>query len=80
MSDQDKEDLKQLKFLKDPNLHELPNGVWCGTEDLWLGPAPTEYKYKIILIDSCEYISSWVGGADGGPFLTHKGNCKNHKK
>jgi hypothetical protein len=34
--------------------------------------------YKIIIIDSCEYIiGSDNGGYNGGFFLTHKGNCKN---
>lgn len=30
--------------------------------------------YKIIIIDSCEYIIGRV--YNGGYFLTHKGNCK----
>lgn len=34
-------------------------------------------EYSIIEIDSCEYIKGWVGEPDGGPYLTHKGNCKN---
>jgi hypothetical protein len=32
--------------------------------------------YKIIVIDSCEYIYAWFGGGYGGGSLTHKGNCK----
>ena len=34
-------------------------------------------EYKIIVIDSCEYITGWCGINRGGPFMTHKGNCKN---
>jgi hypothetical protein len=34
-------------------------------------------EYTIIIIDSCEYIGGWGGAGDGGPFLTHKGDCKN---
>ena len=40
-------------------------------------------KYKIIVIDGCEYIYGWDNGAyNGGYFLAHKGNCKNslHQK
>lgn len=33
--------------------------------------------YSILMIDSCEYVKGWGGYADGGPFITHKGNCKN---
>lgn len=33
--------------------------------------------WKIITIDSCEYIFGYTNGTDGGPVLTHKGNCKN---
>jgi len=35
--------------------------------------------YKIIIIDNCEYISSLLPYNDYA-VLTHKGNCKNHKK
>lgn len=34
-------------------------------------------EYRVVTIDSCEYIFGWRGGGYGGPFLTHKGNCKN---
>jgi hypothetical protein len=36
-------------------------------------------EYAIVVIDSCEYIVGWGGGGNGGAFMTHKGNCKNHK-
>jgi hypothetical protein len=32
--------------------------------------------YKIIVLDSCEYIYAWFGEGNGGGSLTHKGNCK----
>lgn len=32
---------------------------------------------RIIVIDSCEYIAYSVYGYES---ITHKGNCKNHKK
>lgn len=35
--------------------------------------------YSIIIIDGCEYIFGRDhGGYNGGYFLAHKGNCKNH--
>jgi hypothetical protein len=35
-------------------------------------------EYKIVLIDSCEYIFGHDNGTyNGGYFLSHKGNCKN---
>ena len=49
-------------------------------------PEPTyvtdNIRYKIIIIDSCEYILGDDMNPYGGHFLTHKGNCKNpiHKK
>ena len=33
--------------------------------------------YEIIKIDGCEYVKGWAGVGNGGPYLTHKGNCKN---
>lgn len=33
--------------------------------------------YSIIKIGNCEYIKGWAGSMDGGPFLTHKGDCSN---
>lgn len=43
----------------------------------------TKYKFdnlnriEIVIIDSCEYLYGPWGNAT---VLTHKGNCKNHKK
>ena len=34
------------------------------------------YGYKVIVLDSCEYIYAWFGMGNGGGSLTHKGNCK----
>jgi hypothetical protein len=34
-------------------------------------------QYTLIRIGSCEYIKGWIGGSDGGPFFTHKGDCSN---
>jgi hypothetical protein len=41
--------------------------------------AETEFLYKpdIVIIDGCEYIKYRTGNYDA---ITHKGNCKNHKK
>jgi hypothetical protein len=37
-------------------------------------------NYQIVIIDSCEYIFGTDCSAyNGGYFLSHKGNCKNHK-
>jgi hypothetical protein len=33
--------------------------------------------YQIIKIGDCEYIKGWAGVGNGGPFLTHKGDCSN---
>ena len=44
-----------------------------------LGGINSPLNYKIIIIDSCEYISSLSPYSDHA-VLTHKGNCKNHKK
>lgn len=38
--------------------------------------ALSEDGYKIVVIDSCEYIYAWFGAGNGGGSLTHKGNCK----
>lgn len=32
--------------------------------------------FKIIVVDSCEYILGYTHSYNGGPVLTHKGNCK----
>lgn len=32
--------------------------------------------YEVMVIDSCEYIVGWGGNGDGGPIMTHKGNCR----
>ena len=49
---------------------------------------PLEGSYKIMVIDGCEYIQYQTTLYCGhqythhkylGNFLTHKGNCKNHK-
>jgi len=37
-----------------------------------------EYKYKVVIIDECEYIMfSDPHSGYGGTKVTHKGNCKN---
>jgi len=33
--------------------------------------------YKVIKIGNCEYIAGWGGQGNGGPYLTHKGDCSN---
>ena len=33
-------------------------------------------SWRILLIDSCEYIYGYSVSYHGGPVLTHKGNCK----
>lgn len=38
-----------------------------------------ESEYKVVSIDSCEYIVGWVGDKHGGPYMVHKGNCSNKK-
>jgi hypothetical protein len=35
---------------------------------------------ETIIIDSCEYLAGYDNRAAFAFFLTHKGNCKNHKK
>lgn len=36
-------------------------------------------EYQVIQIDSCQYIVGWAGDYQGGPYMTHKGNCPNNK-
>lgn len=50
----------------DPTINRVP-----------YGDSGSNIVYRIVVIDSCEYIWGWDGGGYGGPFLTHKGNCKN---
>lgn len=41
-------------------------------------PSSLKEKYKIVIIDGCEYIMySESHGYQGYGYLTHKGNCKN---
>lgn len=39
-------------------------------------PNDASSVYKIVVIDSCEYLFGWGGMGNGGPILAHKGNCK----
>lgn len=40
--------------------------------------SPSNYNYKIEVIEGCEYILAWGRGyPNSGAMLTHKGNCKN---
>jgi len=34
-------------------------------------------NYSIFKIGDCEYIKGWGGAHDGGPYVTHKGDCSN---
>ena len=40
------------------------------------GSEPTENSYKIIIIDSCEYIETRMEGYVNGTFPLHKNNCR----
>ena len=52
---------KANEYLSDKPVYEIVTGV----------------KYRIVVIDSCEYLFGTDGGAyNGGYFLSHKGNCK----
>lgn len=33
--------------------------------------------YSIVKIGNCEYLKGWAESGDGGPYLTHKGDCSN---
>lgn len=54
--------------LKDKNIESKSSGyvIYAG------------YELETIIIDSCEYLFYFNGNS--ASFLTHKGNCKNHKK
>lgn len=54
--------------LKDKNVESKPSGYVIRDA----------YELEIITIDSCEYLFYFDG--NNPSFLTHKGNCKNHKK
>ena len=47
------------------------------TSSLYNQHIEKEFEYKVIIIDSCEYLM-WRT-ANGYLQITHKGNCKNHK-
>lgn len=46
----------------------LGSGIFIKQESNWQG-------FKVIIVDSCEYINRYEGGHTGYRF-THKGNCK----
>ena len=39
-------------------------------------PVKTDNNYKIIIIDSCEYIETRMAGYVSGTFPLHKNNCR----
>ena len=39
-------------------------------------PVKTDNSYKIIIIDSCEYIETRMTGYSVGTFPLHKNNCR----
>ena len=39
-------------------------------------PVKTDNSYKIIIIDSCEYIETRMAGYVSGTFPLHKNNCR----
>ena len=39
-------------------------------------PVKIDNSYKIIIIDSCEYIETRIGGYVSGSFPLHKNNCR----
>lgn len=54
-----------------------PNGSERVREDGNVNPT---YSYRIVVIDSCQYIEFDIGVGYGAMYsLTHKGNCNNHK-
>lgn len=70
-----KEEMEAREALKHPTgststvidgVYRLPNS----TDDL------RDDQYVNITINKHEYISGWGGTYHGGPFLTHKGECK----
>lgn len=51
--------------------------VKCNTPDAYEKKTQNGMTYKLIVIDSCEYI--WYKDRNQyGQTMTHKGNCKNH--
>lgn len=51
--------------------------VGCNSPDKYESKNENGIAYKIIILDSCEYI--WFkDGNMYGQTLAHKGNCKNH--
>ena len=51
--------------------------VGCNTPDKYESKSENGITYKVIVIDSCEYI--WYkDNSQYGQTLAHKGNCKNH--
>lgn len=36
-----------------------------------------DFEYHVVEVDGCEYL--FRPGGQGGPSITHKGNCKNAK-
>lgn len=56
---------------------EIETGPKVGKQEYEIGKAfdVGGRRFEVVLIDSCEYISSGIGHQSG--LLTHKGNCKN---
>ena len=48
--------------------------VMVGCEDS--KPIKIDNSYKIIIIDSCEYIETRISGYVSGSFPLHKNNCR----
>ncbi len=47
--------------------------VGCGESES--NSVKTDNGYKIIIVDSCEFIETRMTGYTSGTFLVHKGNC-----
>jgi len=72
--------MKRLKTLISFTLYTLLVAflmVGCNTPDKYKSKTENGINYKVIVIDSCEYI--WYkDNITSGQTLAHKGNCKNH--
>ena len=72
--------MKRFKTLKSYTLYTLLVAflmVGCNEPEKYESKTENEITYKIITIDSCEYIF-YKNNNIYGQTLAHKGNCKNH--
>lgn len=68
-SSEEKTTMNRVKLLQNTGTSGIIPGMVYSSEDI---------NYYVVKIDGCEYICGYSIAGNGGPVLTHKGNCKNH--